>query len=92
MILLFSMKITKENPKYVDLYRTADLALAAAISLFIPLEAVDRTDERRAYFLFPKTQELDRIIEAFWRKELKVEPGAYFDELRAVKTRLYARD
>lgn len=74
-----------------DFYRTADLALAAAISIFVPLEAVDKTDSRRAYFIFPQSEELDELVAAFWRKELKVEPQAYFDQLRAIKTRLYAQ-
>ncbi|MBI2038908.1 MAG: hypothetical protein HYT22_01330 [Candidatus Niyogibacteria bacterium] len=75
-----------------DFYRTADLALAAALSLFVPLEAIDKTDYRRAYFVFPHSEELDELVAAFWRKELKVEPQAYFDELRAIKTRLYAQN
>ena len=74
-----------------DFYRTADLALAAAISIFVPLETIDKTDYRRAYFIFPQSEELEELVAAFWRKELKVEPQAYFDQLRAIKTRLYAQ-
>lgn len=82
-----NMQILQSN----DFYRTADLALAAAISIFVPLEAIDKTDYRRAYFVFPYTEELEELVAAFWRKELKVEPQAYFDQLRAIKTRLYAQ-
>ena len=74
-----------------DFYQTADLALAAAISIFVPLEAIDKTDSRRAYFIFSQSEELEELVSAFWRKELKVEPQAYFDQLRAIKTRLYAQ-
>ena len=74
-----------------DFYRTADLALAATISIFVPLEAIDKTDYRRAYFIFPQSEELEELVAAFWRKELKVEPQAYFDQLRTIKTRLYAQ-
>lgn len=82
-----NMQLLQSN----DFYRTADLALAAAISISVPLEAIDKTDYRRAYFVFPHTEELEELVAAFWRKELKVEPQAYFDQLRAIKTRLYAQ-
>ena len=72
-----------------DFYQTADLALAAAVSLFLPIEAIDKTDRRRAYFVFRKSGELDRLLETFWNRELTVEARAYFDQLKALKTRLY---
>jgi len=75
-----------------DFYQTTDMALAAAVSLFLPIEAIDKTDRRRAYFVFRKSEELDRLLEAFWNRELKVEVRAYFDQLKALKTRLYEPD
>lgn len=75
-----------------DFYQTTDLACAAALSLFLPIEAIDKTNPRLAYFTFRKSEELDRLIEAFWSRQLKVEPRAYFDQLKALKTRLYEPD
>ncbi len=75
-----------------DFYQTTDMALAAAVSLFLPIEAIDKTDRRRADFVFRKSEELDRLLEAFWNRELKVEVRAYFDQLKALKTRLYEPD
>lgn len=75
-----------------DFYQTADLACAAAVSLFLPIEAIDKTNPRRAYFVFQKSKELDELLEAFWNRELKVESRAYFDQLKALKTRLYEPD
>ena len=73
-----------------DFYRTADLALAAVVSLFYPMEAIDRTDPSgKASFLFKRDENLDRLIEAYWRGELKVEPKAYFNALRIIKARLH---
>jgi len=76
-----------------DFYRTADLALATAISLFYPLEAIDRQDSRRkARFLFKRNAELDELIENYWKGELRVEPQAYFNALRVIKARLYGEE
>jgi len=70
-------------------YRTSDLACASALSLFLPLCDVDKRDTRRAYFIFERTDELEKIVAKFQRRELRVEPRAYFDQIKALKTRLY---
>lgn len=81
--------MTTEILNEKDFYRTADLALATAISLFYSLEAIDRQNPRKAQFLFKRNIELDELIESYWRGELKVEPQAYFNALRIIKARLY---
>jgi hypothetical protein len=74
----------------VDFYKTADLGLAATISLWYSLEDIDKQpDSRKAQFIFKRDDEIDRLIELYWRGELKVEPQAYFAQLRAIKARLY---
>ena len=80
-------RILKEE----DFFRTVDLSLASTIFMFYPLEDVDKQNPRRAEFMFKRTQELDELIENFWRGELKIDPRAYFDALRAIKARLYDR-
>jgi hypothetical protein len=71
-----------------DFFRTADLALATAISLSYPLEAIDR-GSRKAQFVFEREAGLDELIASYWRRELKVEPQSYYDAMRAIKGRLY---
>ncbi len=71
-----------------DFFKTTDLALATAISLFYPLEAIERGG-RKAQFIFRRDAGLDDLIQSYWRRELTVEPQAYFDALRAIKGRLY---
>ena len=74
-----------------DLYTTTDLALATAISLFFPIEAIDKTSNSyKAQFLFRRSKELDQLVEAVWKNELKVPPLAYFSQLKNIKARLYA--
>jgi len=79
--------MTQEELK--SLYKTSDLALAAIISLQSPIELIDRTNPRKALFFFKRSKKLDKAIKAYWRGETRVEPRAYFDELRRIKARLY---
>lgn len=74
---------------YNDIYQTSDLACAAALSVFLPLHDVDKQDPRRAYFIFERTNVLDTILAEYLRRELRIEPRAYFDQIKALKTRLY---
>jgi hypothetical protein len=85
------MTIKNELLKGNDFLRTGDLSMAAVIFLFKPLEGVDRQDPKRAQFIFKRSQELNDLVTKFQRKELKVEPLAYFAALREIKARLYER-
>jgi hypothetical protein len=81
------MIINKDNQ-----YQTSDLALSAAVSLWYPLEGVDKSDPQKATFLFKRDENLDRLIESFWRGTLRVEPQAYYNRLKAIKSRIYTRE
>ena len=82
--------MNQKNLKLKDYYSTADLAMATAISLWYPLEALDRTQNpHKAYFLFKRDEQLDKLIESYWRGELKVNPQTYFAALKNIKARLY---
>lgn len=72
-----------------NVYTTSDLALVTTLSLFYPIESVERTSSDKAMFLFRRAEGLDELIEAFWRRELNVEPQAYFTQLKIIKSRLY---
>jgi hypothetical protein len=72
-----------------DFYTTSDLSLAAAISLWYPLESIDKRIPSKAQFLFKRDEQLDQLIESYWRGELRVSPQAYFNQLRVIKARLY---
>ncbi|MBA3724764.1 MAG: hypothetical protein H0W89_07850 [Candidatus Levybacteria bacterium] len=85
------MNMNNENLKLQDYYSTTDLALATAISLFFPLEKIDKTtNSYKAQFLFRRSEKLDQFIETVWKNELKVSPLAYFSQLKNIKARLYA--
>jgi len=85
--------MTTKIPKQKNIYRTSDLALAATISISYPIQAIDRvTNFSKAYFLFRRAKELEQLIEKYWRQELRVEPQAYFNQLKIIKARLYANE
>jgi hypothetical protein len=73
-----------------DYFYTQDLGLAAAISLFYSLEVIDRTQNpNKALFAFTKNDELDQLVGAYWKGELKASLIAYFNQLKIIKARLY---
>lgn len=73
-------------------YQTSDLSLATTLSLFCPIEDIDRSNPRKAVFLFRKTPELEKLIDQYFRNEIKISPQSYFNQLRVVKARLYANE
>ena len=71
-------------------FKTSDLALATAISVLgVAIEAMQQTDGERMNFIFAKSERLTDIVNRFWRGELLVEPQAYFNQLKVLKTRIY---
>jgi len=81
----------QQRLKIDDYYSTSDLALASAIALYYPLEAIDKTQNPyKAQFLFKKDAQLDQLVESYWHGEMRIEPQAYFNQLKAIKARLYS--
>lgn len=82
--------MTHETTSVNDYYTTSDLALATAISLCFPIDVIDKQNPRKVSFLFKREEKLDELIEAYWKRELKIEPQQYFNQLKAIKARLYS--
>jgi hypothetical protein len=80
-------------PMYDDsnfFLKTSDLALATALSVLgVAIEAMQQTDSERMNFIFTKSDKVQDIVNRFWRGELLVEPQAYFNQLKVLKTRIY---
>lgn len=66
-------------------YQTGNLALAVAVSLYYPLEAVDRDDPYEVQFVFRHSPQFDELVEQFYGGELLVEPQAYVNQLRLLQ-------
>lgn len=82
--------MTQQRLNTNDYYSTSDLALTTAISLWYPIDAIDRQNPRKANFLFKRGAKFDELLETYWKRELKIEPQTYFNQLKAIKARLYS--
>lgn len=83
--------ITEEK----DLYKTSDLALAGVISIYIPLEAIEKIPHKsKVFFVFKRDSngELDELVRRYYRRELTIEPILYFEQLSLLKSRIYAEE
>lgn len=73
-------------------YETSDLSLASALSIYLPIAAINKQNPQKAQFVFERNSKLNSLLDKYWNKELLIEPRAYFDQLKAIKARLYAND
>lgn len=81
------MKQVLNENKY---FKTSDLALSALIATNgYVVESVEKITSNKLAFYFKRDSLLDGLIQAFWRGETRVEPQAYFHQLKNLKTRLY---
>lgn len=71
--------------------RTHDLGLAAAlVSCGFKLRATNRDRNGRFYFLFRKTGDLTEAIDEYWANTLHVPARAFSDNIKMLKSRIYA--
>lgn len=75
-----------------DYFLTSELSLCTTLSLQCPIERINRSNPRKAVFVFKKTKKLDELVDAYYRDEIKVSPQTFFNQLRAIKARLYANE
>ncbi|EKD84718.1 MAG: hypothetical protein ACD_38C00169G0019 [uncultured bacterium] len=71
-------------------YETQSLPLTATIiCLGIPLDSVIKSPDGKSIFVFPRSIELDQILENFWKKSLVIEPNTFWEAIRFIKSRIY---
>jgi len=71
-------------------FSSHDLPLVAFLSFWYPIESIDRTNQK-VEFVFLRNEELDRLIQNFWRRETQIEPLAYFNQIKIIKSRIYGQ-
>ena len=75
----------------VGVFSTHDLALAAfLVTSSHKLLKLDRANPKKVSFLFERTESIDHDVEHYWANQIKVNPRAYFDDLRMLKNRIYS--
>lgn len=75
----------------IERYSTTNLALAAALLAYgFPMVHHEPVETgRRSYFFFEDGEQLQAAIQLFYRLEMAVEPEAYFNALKSIKSRIY---
>ncbi|MEI7653519.1 MAG: hypothetical protein WCJ70_04595 [bacterium] len=70
--------------------KTSDIFLATTLSLFYPLDSLDKTNPSRTEFIFKSDDKQHELIESYWQKKLAIEPQALFTQLKYLKSRIYS--
>lgn len=71
-------------------FTTYDLCLANTLQLLgYVVERIDKTNPRKAEFVFKDSDALRVDIKKFWDGELRVSPLEFYQQLRMLKARLY---
>jgi hypothetical protein len=73
----------------LDYYFSSDLNLSTVISLYFPIDSIDKSNPQKAVFIFRRENGLDDLIANYWARRLQIEPQALLTQLKSTKTRLY---
>ena len=74
-------------------FRTFDLGVCAAlVSSGFQLASLDRSNPKKCEFLFENRLDIGTIAEDYWADKLKINARTFFDNVRAIKNRLYSSD
>jgi hypothetical protein len=82
---------SRDNNSDSDVFTTYDLGLATALlTVGYKLENLDRSNGRRVLFIFEHKTGIEITSNRFFSDDLKVKARSYFDNLKAIKTKLYS--
>lgn len=70
-------------------FSSCDLSLVTTISLYYPIDCLDRSCPPKVLFLFKRDSDLDKLVEAYWKDELRISPQTFFNQLKIIKARIY---
>lgn len=73
-------------------FYTFDLGLAASLvtSEFELLE-LNKTDRKKVQFIFSNNDELENIIDKYWKGHLKLDSRKLFENQKMLKNRIYSK-
>jgi len=69
---------------------TSDLCLGATLSLFSPILSIDFEDSGKGIFTFEQSKKNNELVESYWNGTLLVKPIEFFQQLKVLKSRIYA--
>ncbi len=78
-----------EYLKESDHFKTTDMSLVSTlIYLGYQITAIDDHNPSKVHFVIKRDGKTDEVIQSYWNKELSVEPLAFFNCIKEVKTRI----
>ena len=81
----------KLRSEEVDVFTNYDLGVSAALlCLGYELLSVDKTNPRKALFVFKKQAGIEDIANRYFADRLEVKARSFFDHLKALKNKLYS--
>lgn len=86
--LLLNARMERKGKSVME-FSTSNLSLAAALAMTNQIISIDKSNPRKATFVFEKTPELDEQVKKYWDRKMELEPQAYFDQIKSMKARLY---
>lgn len=85
------MNMNSQGERLPDqMIETQDIQLAASmVALGSPIKTIDRYDPSRCVFMFEGSAHAKQIVDAYWHRQLSIEPQALLSALKSIKSRLY---
>lgn len=75
-----------------DTFLTFDLGLASALAtLGYELWEIDKTNPRKAQFIFKRDKDIDKAVNDYWNNNLPVNARSIVDNQKMIKNRLYSQ-
>lgn len=65
-----------------------ELPLAAALQVLGFVPNLEKTDNNKYLFIYPKTPEIETAISNYWANELKISPKLHWNNVRELKSRI----
>ncbi|NMC51524.1 hypothetical protein GYA54_02210 [Candidatus Kuenenbacteria bacterium] len=73
-----------------DFFRHQDICLIATLCSYgYAVDAIDKQNPKKVVFIVKRDEKIDEITQQYWTNELLVEPKAFFNYLKELKTRIY---
>jgi len=74
----------------IDIYRTSDTKTSAFLLCNnIPLLSLDNDDPRKVFFSFQNSDEVAKLLSAFWSDQAIVNPRLLFEKLDYLKNLIH---
>lgn len=70
---------------------TSDLSLSAVLVAHgFVLDKVEKTSTGKSKFLFEYSENIEKLIDKYWKGKVKMNPQDIFVSLKVIKNRLYS--